>query len=223
MKELVAKPSCSQSNIIIRDSGPGHPEVLVADFGSACLLATPAGMPDEGEERGTPSFMAPELLLPTKFGLEKMAPSKEADVYAFGVTMYQVLTGKRPFRPVRKAGIIRAVISGERPTKPENAEEIGMTDSLWNLLRDCWKEDRKTRPNIHHVVDGIDAIVYPPTPSPIPSLTPSSTLSPIPSLTPSLTPSSTPSPLHPRSGVFRRLLRRMSGPAQNRVGDNKPS
>jgi len=69
--------------------------------------------------------MAPELLLPTKFGLEKGVPSKEADVYAFGMTIYQVLSGKRPFLPRKKARIICAVIFGERPAKPENAEELG--------------------------------------------------------------------------------------------------
>ena len=151
-EELVVNPSCSQSNILIEGSTS---RAMLADFGSACLLAT--DMQEEGEERGTPSFTAPELLLPTKFGLTKAGPSKEADVYAFGMTMYQVLTGKRPFRPMRNAGIIRAVISGERPAKPENAEEIGMTDALWNLLRDCWQEDRITRPNIRDVYWRIDS------------------------------------------------------------------
>ena len=161
MKELVAKPPCPQSNILISDSPPPH--AMLADFGSAWPLATPAEMPDEGEleERGTPSFMAPELLLPTKFGLEKTRPSKEADVYAFGMTMYQVLTGKRPFRPMRNAGIVRAVILGERPAKPENAEEVGMTDTLWNLLRKCWKEDRKRRPDILQVRAEVHGIAYP--------------------------------------------------------------
>ena len=161
-KDLVAKSSRSQPNILISDSTP--PRAIIADFGSACPLATPAGIPDEGEE-GAPSFMAPELFLPTKFGLERGRPSKEADVYALGMTMYQVLTGKPPFRPTRKAAIIRAVISGERPAKPEDAEEIGMTEVVWNLLRECWREDRMTRPNISDILLWVDEIVSrPPTP-----------------------------------------------------------
>jgi len=92
--------------------------------------------------------MAPELLLPTKFGLEKGVPSKEADIYALGMTIYQVLTGKRPFLQRRKARIICAVILGERPAKPKDAEDIGMTDDLWDLLEECWREDRRMRPNI---------------------------------------------------------------------------
>jgi len=96
--------------------------------------------------------MAPELLLPTKFGLEKGKPSKEADIYAFGMTIYQVLTGKRPFPYRRKARIIRAVILGDRPAKPENAEEIGMTEVVWYPLKECWSEDRTMRPNISDIL-----------------------------------------------------------------------
>ena len=56
-----------------------------------------------GGELGTVSFMAPELLYSAKFGLEKGLPSKEADIYALGMTVYQVLTGKWPFYPKREA------------------------------------------------------------------------------------------------------------------------
>jgi len=119
---------------------------MLGDFCFVRVAAVSVG--SSSEERGTPSFIAPELLLPTKFGLEKRVLSKEADVYALGMTIYQVLSGKRPFLPRRKARIMCAVISGERPAKPENAEEIGMTEVLWDLLKECWREDRTMRPNI---------------------------------------------------------------------------
>jgi serine/threonine protein kinase len=55
------------------------------DFGFTCITAI---------SQGTTSFVAPELILSTKFGLDKGIPSKEADIYALGVTVYQVLMGK---------------------------------------------------------------------------------------------------------------------------------
>ena len=40
---------------------------------------------------GTTPFMAPELLVPSKFGLEKATPTMGADIYAMGMVIYQVL------------------------------------------------------------------------------------------------------------------------------------
>ena len=40
-------------------------------------------------------FMAPELLVPSKFGMDKCAPMREADVYAMAMAIYQVLTAQR--------------------------------------------------------------------------------------------------------------------------------
>ena len=42
--------------------------------------------------QGCIPFMAPELLVPSKFGLKKYMPLKEADIYAMGMVIYQVRT-----------------------------------------------------------------------------------------------------------------------------------
>ena len=103
-------------------------------------------------EQSTAPYMAPELLLSARYGLEKGVPSKEADVYALGMTVYQVLTGQWPFFPKTEAEIMLAVLSGDRPIKPENAEDIGMTDVLWHLVEECWKENRSKRPSISTIL-----------------------------------------------------------------------
>jgi len=123
---------------------------MLADFGFTRVTTISVRM--SSEEQGTASFMAPELLLSEKFGLEKGVPSKEADIYALGMTVYQVMTGKWPFYPKREAEVMHAVIAGERPPKPENAEEIGMTEVLWELLVECWREDRTERPIIAEIL-----------------------------------------------------------------------
>jgi serine/threonine protein kinase len=123
---------------------------MLADFGSTRITTIPVEF--SSEVQGTASFMAPELLLQTKFGLDTGVSSKKADVYALGMTTYQILTGKQPFLLRREARVILAVISGERPPKPENAEKIGITEVMWDLLRECWKEDRAARPNISDIL-----------------------------------------------------------------------
>ena len=47
---------------------------------------------------GTAPFMAPELLVPSRFGLEKSTPTKEADIYATAMVIYQVRTTQSPAR-----------------------------------------------------------------------------------------------------------------------------
>lgn len=42
-------------------------------------------------EGGTLLFMAPELLVPAKFGLGSSIPTREADTFAFGLVVLQVL------------------------------------------------------------------------------------------------------------------------------------
>ena len=137
--------SSCQPNILISDSD--MPRATLADFGFTRVMTI--SVKESSEEQGTASFMAPELLLSEKFGLKKGVPSKEADIYALGMTVYQVLTGKWPFYPKREAEVMHAVIAGERPPKPENAEEIGI---VWDLLEECWREDRTKRPNISEIL-----------------------------------------------------------------------
>ena len=37
-------------------------------------------------------YLAPELIIPSNFGLKSVKPSQEADVYAFGLLVLEVIT-----------------------------------------------------------------------------------------------------------------------------------
>ena len=147
-KDPITHSSDSKPNVLISNSTP--PVAMLADLGFTRVVSISAEMPDD--ERGTVPFMAPELLVPAKFGLEKEVPSKEADIYALGMTVYHVLTGKWPFFPKRDTEIVYAVMLGERPPKPEDAEELGMTGAMWDLLEDTWREERTERPEISTIL-----------------------------------------------------------------------
>jgi len=45
-------------------------------------------------------FMAPELLVPERFGKKYSVPTPQADVYAFGLVIFQVGEQYRGYRPV---------------------------------------------------------------------------------------------------------------------------
>ena len=48
---------------------------------------------------------------------------------------------------------MHAIIEGVRPEKPENAEAIGLSDTLWELVQACWSEGRTQRPRVRVIVD----------------------------------------------------------------------
>ena len=113
-------------------------------------------------------FMPPELLVPSKFGMKDLVPTPEADVYAFGLVIFQVckqgrnhrlfsyfiqvLTGEIPFRGVRQTELGYAVAMGKRPDKPANAAAIGFSNSLRNFVQRCWDGDMNMRPKVTEVV-----------------------------------------------------------------------
>ena len=93
--------------------------------------------------------MAPELMYPSKFSLQSPRISREADVYAFGMAMYEVVMGVRPFglEGMKHDELIFVVMEGERPMKPDDVETVGFGNGLWDLVEKCWSQDRTQRPS----------------------------------------------------------------------------
>ncbi len=93
-----------EKGVLHRDLKPanimldGRGQVLLTDFGLAGL----AGEIEGSEVRnGTPAYMAPEQLA----GLEVTVKS---DIYALGLVLYEIFTGKLPFESATLAGLIQA-------------------------------------------------------------------------------------------------------------------
>jgi len=82
-------------NVMLLDAGASAARVVVTDFGlaysvSAADASDSAPVSLAGEILGTPGYMAPEQL-------EGGTVTPAADVYALGVVLYEMITGKRPF------------------------------------------------------------------------------------------------------------------------------
>jgi hypothetical protein len=48
-------------------------------------------------------------------------------------------------------------LRGERPSKPVNARELGLSDKVWELLEECWRTERALRPSVKNVLGRITA------------------------------------------------------------------
>jgi len=96
--------------------------------------------------------MSPELLDPERFGLGDGRPTKRSDTYALGMVILEVLTGKPPFPDCNGMIVMRKVVEGEHPGRPQGGEEVWFTDDLWEMLEQCWSPKPEKRPTIDAVL-----------------------------------------------------------------------
>jgi len=65
---------------------------------------------------------------------------------------FKVFTGRYPFSGCGHVTIILKITGGEWPARPQEAQELGLTDSVWNMTHRCWHQDPACRPTMTEVV-----------------------------------------------------------------------
>ena len=131
-----ALTAAHQARIVHRDLKPANVlmdagRARLGDFGIA-RIADEAVITTAGVVVGTAAYLAPEVI-------RGQEPGPAGDVYAAGITLYELLTGQPPFR-----GHVAAVMHDHLHTTPERLP--GLPGPLWELILACLSKDPDRRP-----------------------------------------------------------------------------
>lgn len=110
-------------------------ELRIGDFGLA-HLADRSTITKTGEFFGTPHYLSPEVIRGDGFSIQ-------SDQYALGVTMYELLTGKRPFRGNSAHSIMYQAFNVAPPDPRDLKAEIN--DATANLIQKLMEKSPDAR------------------------------------------------------------------------------
>jgi WD40 repeat protein len=137
-----AMHTAHRQQVIHRDLKPANVLLLedgtpkISDFGLAKKLDD-AGQTQSGAIMGTPSYMAPEQ---AAGGVRHIGPA--ADVYSLGAVLYDLLTGRPPFKAATAMDTIMQVLH-EEPVRPSQLQPRLPRDLDTIVLKCLQKEPRK--------------------------------------------------------------------------------
>lgn len=131
------------ANVLLNAKG----EAKIADFGLS--KASTQSIKGISLTSQAIEWQAPECLSTHP----KFTP--ESDIYAFGVILYEIVTGKRPFAEIQKQNtkeIIKKVLAGQRDPIPANVAPL-----YRELIQGCWQTNPRQRPSLETIIEKLEA------------------------------------------------------------------
>jgi serine/threonine-protein kinase len=160
-------------NIMVDATGSFGDQVRILDFGLAKLREGTSAL-TTGFVVGTPSYMAPEQTL-------ALPVDERTDIYACGVVLFEMLTGKKPFQAEEAVEVLVMHRKTPPPRLVEKAPDVRFSDDLESVVLQAMAKDPAHRFSsaaafataLEHVpeaatrLSGALAAVTPSTPAPV--------------------------------------------------------
>ncbi len=127
------------SNLLVDENW----NVKIADFGFARIKEENATM----TRCGTPCWTAPEVIRGEKY-------TEKADVYSFGIIMWEALTRKQPFAGRNFMGVSLDILEGRRPQIPPDSP-----DAFKKMIERCWHAKPDKRPSMEELLGFFTSLI----------------------------------------------------------------
>lgn len=100
-----------------------------------------------------------KIVLPVKWmapeSLEKNIYNAKTDVWAFGVTFWELMTrGVTPYPGVNNSEVIAFLMSGHRLSKPDCCPDL-----IHRIMERCWSFDAKERPSFDELLEEMKSCI----------------------------------------------------------------
>jgi len=131
-------------------------EIVVADFGMSQLKQT-HWKNEQHENDNHPievpvRWLAPECIMDDDY-------SRESDVYAFGITLFELFAEKRPYDTLPTRKVAALVVHKRQRPDVESAPGITRVPGLVSLMTKCWDGSPKNRPTFEEIIESLTRIM----------------------------------------------------------------
>ncbi|KIJ52448.1 hypothetical protein M422DRAFT_243231 [Sphaerobolus stellatus SS14] len=145
-QEAIVHGDLRARNVLVSDSGIPY----LCDFGLSRVLHEQYGL-TTSQPVGSIRWMAPERF--------KVKASKASDVWAYGMTLLEIISGNPPFVEIcADLHVYARLNEGGKPSRPSAIDAPELTENLWNICLRCWIDEPDSRIAMSSIVERLGFI-----------------------------------------------------------------